>query len=105
MNNDCDVSRCVIRLRTTAWANRKGVHCTKSLTFLKKQSCGVNVLDDEIEETSAMEAISRIVDLWMHEDGIYEVAIANESKDWETGYIDYYDLVLIPILSAKKVKQ
>ena len=102
MSNDSYVPRCVIRLRTTAWANHKGIHCTKSITFLKKQSYGVNILEEEISAVGAMEAISRIVDLGMHDDGIYEVVVANESRDWETGYIDDYDLILIPLLSAKK---
>lgn len=33
-------------------------------------------------------------------DGLYEVVVCNETHDWESGYVDGYDLKLIPFAAA-----
>ncbi len=41
------LNRCVVRLRTTMWADKSGLHTKKSLTFLRRKSEGFNVLEDD----------------------------------------------------------
>ena len=89
------LNRCVVRLRTTMWANKSGLHTKKSLTFLRRKSEGFNVLEEDASAAGIEEVLPRILNLDECEDGIYEVVICNESHDWETGYIDDYDYRLV----------
>ena len=89
-------NRCVIRLKTSCWADKNGVYKKRSLTFLKRKSIGWNVLKDDVDNIGAEEAILAIENLDHSPDGIYEVVVCNLSRDWETGYVDNYDLKLIP---------
>ena len=90
------VHREVVRLKTNCWRNDKGLHIMRSLTTLKRKSSGHQMLDEEITMTSPDEAARMIVNLNECKDGIYVVVTCNESKDWETGYIDGYDFKLLP---------
>ena len=42
-----------------------------------------------------------IINLYECDDGIYEVIMCNLSHDWETGYLDDWDLKLIPYKKEK----
>lgn len=95
-------SKCVVRLTTTAWSDKRGLHTKKSLTFLRKQCCrGVNLLEYEADNSSAGEAISLITNLANCKDGVYAVELYDKSRDWETGYIDSCDYKLVPILAPE----
>lgn len=89
--------RCVVRLRTTAWEDGRGAHLKKSVTFLKKQSAGHNFLQEDISCIGAELALTRIVNLYECQDGVYEVTACNISHDYETGYADDWDYKLIAI--------
>ena len=89
------LNRCVVRLRTTMWANESGLHTKKSLTFLRRKSEGFNVLEEDASAAGVEEVLPRILNLDECEDGIYEVVVCNESHDWETGYVDNYDYRLV----------
>ena len=91
-------NRCVVRVRTSTWADSygRGVHTKKSLLFLYKQCTGFNVLEEEIGSVGAEEAMRNIVNLSKAEDGIYTVEIRNMSRDYETGYSDYWEYELVP---------
>ena len=41
-------------------------------------------------------AYKQITNLDKCEDGVYELAVTNISRDWETGYVDDYDYELVP---------
>jgi len=88
-------NRCVVRLRTTMWADKTGLHTKKSLTFLRRQCEGFNVLAEDASAIGAEEVLPRILNLGEVEDGIYEVVVCNESRDYETGYVDDYDYRLV----------
>ena len=88
-------NRCVIRVKTTMWTDKRGLHIKKSLTFLRRQCEGFNVLEEDAGMAGADDVLPRILNLDQCEDGIYEVVTCNESRDWETGYVDGYDYQLV----------
>ena len=92
---DVNVSRCTVRVKTTVWADKRGLHTKKSLTFLRRQCEGFNVLAEDASAIGAEEVLPRILNLGEVEDGIYEVVVCNESHDYETGYVDDYDYRLV----------
>lgn len=92
---DVNVSRCTVRVKTTVWADKRGLYTKKSLTFLRRQCEGFNVLAEDACMIGAEEVLPRIVNLDGVEDGIYEVVVCNESHDYETGYVDDYDYRLV----------
>lgn len=90
--------RCVVRLTTSAWSDKRGLHLKKSLTYLKRKSTGWNALADEADAAGDLNASDSIINLDECEDGVYEVVTCNHSHDWETGIIDGYDFKLIPFV-------
>ena len=68
----------------------------KSLTFLRRQCEGFNVLDEDVDSMGAEEVLPRILNLNGVEDGIYVVVLCNERHDYETGCVDDYDYRLVP---------
>lgn len=94
--SDKPVSICVVRLKTSIWLDERGAHIKKSLNFLKRKSSGYNILKEDSQMVGADEVLPRIVNIDSVADGIYEVTTCNESKDWETGYVDDYDYKLLP---------
>lgn len=88
--------RTVVRLRTSVWHDRKGVHIRRSLTYLRKQCSGCNVLEEDVSNIGAEDAVRQIINLDACKDGIYRVVMCNMTRDYETGYVDGYDLELVP---------
>lgn len=88
-------NRCVVRLRTTKWADKSGLHIKKSLTFLRRKSEGFNILEEDTGAAGVEEILPRILNMDECQDGIYEVVMCNERHDYETGYVDGYDYRLV----------
>ena len=86
----------VVRVVTTSWTDKKGAHTKRSLNILKRKSFGYNALEDECNNIGAQGAMENILNLWEVKDGVYEVIVCNISRDIETGYVDDWDLKLIP---------
>ena len=89
--------RCVVRLRTTAWDDKNSIHIKRSLTFLRRQCKGWNILREDCLEVGADEVVDRITNLDQCNDGVYEVVACDQSKDWESGHIDDWNYRMIPI--------
>ena len=89
------------RLKTTMWHDSRGVHAKKSFTYLKRLSKGYNIVAEDAIAGGADETIPRIVNWDEVEDGIYRVIVINQSRDWESGHVDDYDLKLIPYEETK----
>lgn len=94
--DDVNVSRCTVRVKTTTWGDKRGIHTKKSLTFLRRQCEGFNVLEEDAGVIGEKEVLSRILNLNEVEDGIYEAVVCNERYEHETGYVDDYDYRLVP---------
>lgn len=91
---------CVVKLTTTTWADKRGLHIKKSLAYLRRKCAGYNAIEEEVSATGADDTARIILNLDECEDGVYEVVVCNETHDWESGHIDSYDLKLIPFAAA-----
>lgn len=88
-------SQTVVKIETSYWHDKNGAYAKKSLKVLKRKSFGYNLLLEECGMSGA-EIISRILNFNESTDGIYELIVCNISTDWETGYVDDWDLKLVP---------
>jgi len=86
----------VVRLRRGVWGDRKGIHQKTSLTFCKRLCRGENILADDISMVGAVECMNRITNLDDSEDGLYEVAMCDIERDYETGSIEGWTYILLP---------
>jgi hypothetical protein len=84
-------SRMVVRVSTTMWQDRKGLHIRKDLTFLRRQCVGHNVLADDLDNGGAECIYPRIRNLDTAKDGVYEVVMYNFQRDWESGLVEDWD--------------
>lgn len=100
--NDTPKNVCVVKLTTTTWADKRGLHTKKSLMFLRRKCAGFNVLEEDASEVGAVDAVNSILNLDECGDGLYEVVVCNETHDWESGHVDGYDLKLIPFAAANE---
>jgi hypothetical protein len=96
-------NRCIVRLRTTMWSDKKGAYFKKSLTFLRKQCKGFNVLEEDISAAGVELILNSITNLHDCADGIYEFVVCNESRDWETGYVDEWEYDLRKVNNAPEL--
>jgi hypothetical protein len=88
--------RQVVRVTTRYWSDRRGIYMRKSLLFMKRKSFGYNVLKEDSSNMGADEVVPRILNLNEVEDGLYELYVVNEVKDWETGCVEEWDYKLFP---------
>lgn len=86
----------VVRVVTTAWLDKKGLHTKRSLNVLKRKSFGQNCLEEECSAIGAEEAIANVININEVEDGVYEVIVCNVSRDFESGCVDDWELKLVP---------
>ena len=96
-----DRHRCVVRLKTSYWRSSRGLHERRDLIFLRRQCAGYNVLEEDAKEMSAEEVVTRIVDWAVLKDGVYEVTLVNQERDWETGNIEDYDFQLVEVTDER----
>lgn len=85
----------VVRVRTSQYTTSRGFAVTKEVNLLKRKSDLdlYDMLPDPVE----------YVPLNLHEvpDGVYRLETTNISRDWESGIIDDWDVVLIPYEETK----
>jgi hypothetical protein len=91
------LNKCVVKLQTSAWRDRTGIHWKQSLTFLRRQCSGFNLLEEDAGCIGVEDIIPKIINLRECSDGVYECIACNESRDWETGTIDDYDYKLVAL--------
>ena len=88
-----NLPRVVVRLKTTQWADKRGnIHEKRSLLALKRQGYGHNYLLEDFSNAGEI----TLVNLAECPDGIYKVIVCNESYDREGGWLDDWDLKLVP---------
>jgi len=86
----------VVRVETTYWHDASGAYSKKSLKVLKRKSFGYNYLLEECSVSGTYDCFIKITNLDTVPDGIYEVVICDKHRDWETGYVDDWNLKLVP---------
>jgi len=96
LDNSRVVSRCVVRVRTSAWTDKSGLHQRKSITYLRRLSLGFNLIKEDSDSIGAQEVIAKVVNLGSCPDGVYEVVPCNERRDWEYNHVEDYDYRLVP---------
>lgn len=95
VNQNTPPVRCVVRLATSYWTDKRGLHLRQSITVLRKLSFGGWDITDDASMLGAEEIFPRITNLSECKDGLYEIVTCNEKRDWETGLIDDYDYRLL----------
>ncbi len=95
--------RSIVRVKTSVWHDRQGVHYKRDLIKMKRLSWDFQILEEDCSNIGTDHVIERIVNLFEVDDGLYEVITCNPSADWETGYIDDYDYKLAPFDKNKNV--
>ena len=95
-------AQCVVRLKTSWWKSDRGLHERRDLIFLRRQCRGFNFLEEDAAAVGAEEIIPRILNLGECEDGVYEVCVCNEHRDYETGCIEDYDYKLVRYAPEKE---
>lgn len=89
---------CVVRVITTAWRTDYGIHQKKSLMFMRRKSKGLNILEEDASSTEDAHVMRRITNLNSVDDGLYTVAICDEERDFETGYVEDWNYKLVPFV-------
>ena len=89
-------NRCVLRVRTTYYKTARGIATTKELNFLKTKCKGYNIFKEDCDQIGVDCAVDRIINLHAVDDGIYDIILVNERRDWETGCVEEWDYKLIP---------
>jgi hypothetical protein len=88
----------VVRLRVSEYKSQRGYAVRIELNRVERHCTGYQPLKEDF--SNGGELISRITNLLDVKPGLYEVRATNFSKDWETGYVDDWDLVLVPFKPA-----
>lgn len=89
-------SREVVRLSTSRWSDKRGIHSRRSLLFMRRKSAGYQLLEEDARMLGEDEVVSNIINLDECGDGLYIVTTCNEHTDWESGILEDYDYKLIP---------
>ncbi len=87
----------VVRLSSSCWYDKNGIYYKRALKFLRKKCKGLNVIYDECGAIDVDDIYSIILNINECDDGIYEVVVCDEMRDWETGYIDNWNYKLIKL--------
>ena len=85
----------VVKLITTYYQTKDGYAITKKIITQKRLSKGFDFFKEEVSFINVENALTRIINLDECEDGLYELIMINQSKDYETGYIEDWDYKLI----------
>ena len=82
---------CIGRVRTSQYEIKGGFAYTKTFKVLKRRS-QLNIDDfcSDIIEYLPLNFLEV-------EDGVYKLGVINESRDWETGMVDDWDVTLIKV--------
>jgi len=97
------VHREVVRVATSCWKDKRGVHIKKSLMLQKKLSEGHQMFNESFDDGAEFE-LSRIENLNEVKDGLYEIITINIETDWETGYLEACDYKLVPFKTSEQEK-
>lgn len=95
VESDEDRPQTVVRLSRSMWHDKDGAYSRTTIRYMKRHTRGYNVFDEDCKNIGAQDVIPRIVNLDDCEDGVYQLIMCDERKDWETGYVEDWDYKLI----------
>ena len=90
---------CVVRVQTEAFKRGDSYFYGKSIRVLKKLT-EYDVLHEECQAVGVQEGLENLININIVDDGLYQIVIGHASYDCETGYLDDWDLKLIPYVEA-----
>ena len=93
------VHRTVVRVTTNCYSDGESYTFKKTIRRLKRKSEGYNQLEGVVELCDENVCITNLLDV---SDGVYELVTCNHYKDYETGYIEDWDWMLVPHLEENK---
>lgn len=99
-SSDHSFTRIVVKVSTSYWQDKRGIHQKKSIEFLKRLCVGMNGLLEDANADVECTFLS-VVNLGQCEDGVYQAVINSTSLDWESGIIDAWDWKLIPYKTSE----
>ncbi len=67
------------------------------MIYLKRKSFGYNILDEDCNNIYPEDVFEKIMNIFKVPDGIYEVVVCDEIRNYEDGSIDDYSYKLIPV--------
>lgn len=88
-DDEKQLSRCVVRLRTTTWADSRGLHTKRSLTYLRRGCVGFNGLESDAKDIGPEQALGSVTNFNECQDGVYEAVPCNVGRDWEHSSDDW----------------
>lgn len=100
LSQSIDKPSVAVRLSTSYWKDRKGIHMCKSLTWMRRMSSGNNYVEDDASMGGVDAVFKMLTNLDECKDGIYRIDTVNVSRDFESGHVDSWDYKLIPIAAA-----
>ena len=89
-------NKTIVRLKTSCFVTARGIHIKKDILFLRRLCKGFNIIADDALQCEVEDTVCRVVNLDRCSDGIYEISIINESKDFESGNIEEWEYELRP---------
>jgi len=92
----------VVRVTTSYWSDKSGLHQKKSVIPIKRKCRGYNTLMEDASDIGVEEVVTRILNLDSVDDGVYEVILFNMFRDPESGYVEGYDYKLVPYKEEQK---
>lgn len=87
----------VVRVSRSAWGDARAVHSKTSIRLMRSLCQPEWTFLDDGKNCGEEVVFERITNLHECRDGLYELVICNEERDWETGYVEDWDYKLIPI--------
>lgn len=84
----------IYRLTTEVYKSRDGFVFSKKIRKMKRLSKGYDALEEEWASIGC--DMEPIIGIESAVDGLYEIKMVNASVDYETGYVDSYDLQMFP---------
>ena len=94
-------NKTVIKVVTSYFSTKRGVHFKKDFLYQKRRSVGYNILEEDSSATTPTDTLLNIINLLNVDDGLYEVIIVNVTTDYESGIVDGYEYKLIPYTEEK----
>lgn len=92
---------CVVKVGTEAYKRGDTYFYGKTLRILKKLTT-LDLVAEECMNIGIQEGLENILNLRNCDDGVYNLIVTNISKDYESGYVDDWDLKLFPYTGETK---
>lgn len=88
---------CVVRVQTEGYKKGDTYFYGKSVRVLKRKTT-FDLIHEEVSNIGVIDGLENIINLVNISDGLYEVVVAHESYDCETGYLDDWSFKLVPYI-------